>query len=40
MTHILARAPYNLSDDAIAWVEKTKASLSPAEKVGQLFVFH
>lgn len=40
MTDILRRAPFNLSDEAIAWVEATKARLTPAEKVGQLFVFH
>ncbi len=40
MTHILSRPPYNLSPEAIAWVEATKSALTPAEKIGQLFVFH
>ena len=38
--HILARAPFHLSPDSIAWVESVKAAMTPEEKVGQLFVFH
>ena len=33
----LRAKPYNLSDADIAWVESTIASMSPEEKVGQLF---
>ena len=33
----LRAKPYNLSDSDIAWVESTIASMSPEEKVGQLF---
>ena len=29
--------PYYLSDEDIAWVENTIASMTPEEKVGQLF---
>ncbi|MEO8529779.1 MAG: glycoside hydrolase family 3 N-terminal domain-containing protein [Deltaproteobacteria bacterium] len=35
----LRQAPFNLDDDAITWVQSTLASLTPDEKVGQLFVF-
>jgi beta-N-acetylhexosaminidase len=34
----LARPPYNLDADALAWVRATFASLSPAERLAQLFV--
>ena len=33
----LRAIPYNLSDADIAWVESTIASMTPEEKVGQLF---
>ena len=33
----LRAIPYNLSDEDIAWVEGTIASMTPEEKVGQLF---
>ena len=33
----LRAIPYNLSDADIAWVENTIASMTPEEKVGQLF---
>ncbi len=33
----LKAIPYNLSDEDIAWVESTIASMTPEEKVGQLF---
>ena len=33
----LKAIPYNLSDADIAWVENTIASMTPEEKVGQLF---
>lgn len=33
----LKAKPYNLNDDAIAWVENTIASMTDEEKVGQLF---
>ena len=33
----LRAIPYNLSDEDIAWVESTIASMTPEEKVGQLF---
>ncbi|MEO8244234.1 MAG: glycoside hydrolase family 3 N-terminal domain-containing protein [bacterium] len=39
-TDILRKAPFNLDDAAVAWVKSVKASLTPAEQVGQLFVFH
>jgi beta-N-acetylhexosaminidase len=34
----LRAAPFHLDADAIAWVDRTLASLSPDERVGQLFV--
>ena len=34
----LKGTPFYLSDEQIAWVETTKASLSTEEKIGQLFV--
>ena len=37
MHPILSAAPFNLSLEDIAWVENTLASLTPAERVGQLF---
>lgn len=39
-TDILRQAPFSLDDAAIDWVKATKAGLSEAEKIGQLFVFH
>lgn len=39
-TELLRKAPFHLDDAAIAWVRAVKARLTPAEKVGQLFVFH
>lgn len=33
----LRATPYHLSDEDIAWVEQTIASITPEEKVGQLF---
>ena len=40
MTDLLRKAPFHLHDAAIDWVRQTKAAMTPAEKVGQLFVFH
>ena len=40
VTDLLRKAPFNLDDTQIAWVKATKAALSPAERIGQLFVFH
>lgn len=39
MTHLvdLNKTPYNLDDEAIAWVEKTIADMTLDEKIGQLF---
>ncbi len=34
----LKEKPFYLSDEAVAWVEETIASMTPDEKVGQLFV--
>lgn len=34
----LRKKPYNLDDDAIAWVENTIQSMTLDEKIGQLFV--
>ncbi len=39
-TELLRHAPFSLDQAAIDWVTATKAALSDAEKVGQLFVFH
>ena len=39
-TDLLRKAPFNLDQAAIDWVKATKAALTDAEKVGQLFVFH
>ena len=39
-TDILRQAPFSLDKAAIDWVIATKAALTPAEQVGQLFVFH
>ena len=36
----LQAAPFNLDDDAVAWVESTIAGLSLEEKIGQLFINH
>ena len=33
----LRAKPYCLADEDIAWVESTIASMTPEEKVGQLF---
>ena len=33
----LKAKPYNLQEDDIRWVEQTIASMTPEEKVGQLF---
>jgi beta-N-acetylhexosaminidase len=38
MSDLLRAAPFDLDDAAIAWVEKTFAGLSEAERVSQLFV--
>lgn len=39
MAHIdLAAAPFNLDDDAMAWVSTTLAGLGPRDKLAQLFV--
>ncbi len=35
----LTKAPFHLDEAAMAWVRSTLASLSDAEKIGQLFVF-
>ena len=34
----LRAKPYYLNDEQIAWVEETLASMTPEEKVQQLFV--
>ena len=39
-TDILRAAPFHLDNAAVDWVRVTKARLTMAEKVGQLFVFH
>lgn len=36
----LKAKPFYLSDEDVAWVEKTKVSLTLDEKIGQLFVAH
>ncbi|WP_051389187.1 gluconokinase, GntK/IdnK-type [Arthrobacter sp. 35W] len=36
----MAAAPFNLDDDAIAWVDSTIASMTLEEKIGQLFINH
>ncbi|WP_426989507.1 gluconokinase, GntK/IdnK-type [Pseudarthrobacter sp. Y6] len=36
----LKDAPFNLDDDAIAWVDSTIGSMSFEEKIGQLFINH
>ena len=36
----LQAAPFNLDDDAIAWVDSTIASMSLEQKIGQLFINH
>ncbi len=33
----MRKAPFNLDDDGIAWVESTLAGLDTKAKVGQLF---
>lgn len=39
-TEILRKAPFHLDQTAIDWVTATKAQMTLAEKIGQLFVFH
>ena len=39
-TDLLRAAPFNLDEAQISWVESTKAGLTAAERIGQLFVFH
>ncbi len=39
-TEILRIAPFHLDQTAIDWVTATKAQMTLAEKIGQLFVFH
>ena len=34
----LKKSPFNLSDEDIAWVQKTKSAMTLDEKIGQLFV--
>lgn len=36
----LKAAPFNLDDDAVAWVESTLGSMTLEEKIGQLFINH
>lgn len=36
----LRAAPFNLDDDAVAWVESTLAGMSLEQKIGQLFINH
>lgn len=36
----LQAAPFNLDDDAMAWVDSTIAGMSLEEKIGQLFINH
>ncbi|AUZ36489.1 glycosyl hydrolase [Arthrobacter sp. PGP41] len=36
----LQAAPFNLDDDAVAWVESTLDGMSLEEKIGQLFINH
>ena len=40
VTDLLRRAPFDLDEAAIGWVRATKAAMTPAQKVGQRFVFH
>ena len=39
-TDLLRKAPFGLDQPAIDWVTATKAQMTLAEKIGQLFVFH
>ncbi len=39
-TDLLRKAPFGLTQAAIDWVKATKAQMTQAEKIGQLFVFH
>ena len=39
-TEILRKAPFHLDQTAIDWVTATKAQMTLAEKIGQLFLFH
>ena len=34
----LREKPFNLNEEQLTWVEKTFASLSMEEKIGQLFI--
>lgn len=36
---LLRKSPFNLDDDQFAWVTATRARLTTAEKLGQLFVY-
>ena len=38
-TDFLARAPFNLAPDDIAWVRRTLAGLSTADRIGQTLYF-
>lgn len=38
-TDLLARAPFNLAPDDIAWVRRTLAGLSTADRIGQLMLY-
>ncbi len=39
-TDLLRKAPFGLDQAAMEWVVATKAQMTLAEKIGQLFVFH
>jgi beta-N-acetylhexosaminidase len=39
-TDLLRKPPFGLDQSAIDWVTATKAQMTQAEKIGQLFVFH
>ena len=39
VTDMLRRAPFNLDDAGVAWVQQTKAGLTPRARLGQLFTF-
>ncbi len=40
VTDLLRRAPFDLDEAGIDWVKATKATMTTAQRVGQLFVFH
>ena len=40
VTDLLRASPFNLDAAQISWVKSVKSRLTPAEKIGQLFVFH